>query len=337
MSDGRVPGRAAATSAPFSATLLDALLTFAANNAAARPQAVYLRPGDIVWRLPLRRLAGLGQFDCLRLWFDADGVAGYAWFEPPTGAEVDLRADLDWHGDVGTAMLEWSEQMRLQSRAAYPWLVGIEDMAEWAAAVRRPNPTQRHGHWLTIQADEADDGRVAALRRRGFTPTSHHDVTYGRDLTQPVPLAELPQRCRLRAVTRRDLAERVAVHRDAWVGSSWTLERYEALRAAAPYDESLDLVVEDVTDGRFLACCICWADAVSGSGHFEPVGARPAARGRGLTRELIREGFRRLAARGLAAAYTETPGFNAPAQALYLSSGFTPRGKRRTFIKRVDE
>ena len=72
------------------------------------------------------------------------------------------------------------------------------------------------------------------------------------------------------------------------------------------------------------------------AGRFEPVGTRPAARGEGLTRELIREGFRRLAEHGMATAHTETPGFNAPAQALYESSGFTPTGRRRTYIKRLD-
>ncbi len=102
----------ARTSSPFSAALLDQLLAFVAATAAARPQAVYARPGDVVWRLPMARLAELGDVQWLRLWFDADGMAGYAWFEPPTGVELDLRVDLDWHGDVGNALLDWSEQMR---------------------------------------------------------------------------------------------------------------------------------------------------------------------------------------------------------------------------------
>ena len=114
------------------------------------------------------------------------------------------------------------------------------------------------------------------------------------------------------------------------------MEDYKALRATRPYDESLDLVVDDATHGRFLACCICWSDPVSRAGHFEPVGARPAARGKGLTRELVREGSRRLVERGVATAQAETPGFNTPAQALYAGSGFMPTGRRRTYIKRLD-
>ena len=124
------------------------------------------------------------------------------------------------------------------------------------------------------------------------------------------------------------------MHRDAWVGSSWTVERYEALRRAPAYDETLDLVVEDDT-GHFAACCICWADPLSRSGSFEPVGTRPTFRGKGLTRELIREGFRRLAAKDIATAHTETPSFNTPAQALYEGSGFERAGTRWTFLKQV--
>ena len=282
------------------------------------------------------RLAHLGDVQWLRLWFDADGIAGYAWFEPPTGVELDLRVDLDWHGDVGNALLDWSEQMRPRWPAAYPWLVDLENMAQWADAVKQPTATRQDGYWLTIPANEDDHARIAALRRRGYAPTRHYAVTYRRDMTAPLPPSQLPAPYRFRHATDAVLAERVAVHRDAWVGSSWTLPDYKALRATRPYDESLDLVVEDVTQGRFLACCICWSDMVSRAGHFEPVGARPAARGKGLTRELIREGFRRLAERGMATAHTETPGFNTPAQALYESSGFTPTGRRRTYIKRLD-
>ena len=226
--------------------------------------------------------------------------------------------------------------MRPRWPAGYPWLVDLEDMAQWAHAVKQPAARRQDGYWLTIPANDGDHARIAALGRRGYAPTRHYAITYRQDLTASLPPSRLSAPYRFRHATDAVLAKRVAVHRDAWVGSSWTLQAYKALRATRPYDESLDLVVEDATDGRFLACCICWSDPVSRAGHFEPVGTRPAARGKGLTRELIREGFRRLAERGTATAHTETPGFNASAQALYESSGFTPTGRLRTYIKRLD-
>ena len=320
-------------SSPFSAALLDDLLRFVAANAATRPDAVYLRPGDVAWRLPLHRLAELGEVPWLRLWFDEAGVAGYGWFEPPTEAEVDLRADLDWSDEIGSTILDWCERQRLDHEPARPWLVGIENMTQWAEAVRRPRIV-RGGHWLTVPAYETDAGRLAALQARGYRTTRHYAITYKLDLGDPAPDSRLPPGFRIRHVTAEDASERVAVHRDAWVGSSWTAERYEAIRAASAYDEELDLVVED-GDGRFAACCICWHDPVSEAGHFEPVGTRPAYRGRGLTRELLREGFRRLADRLATSTHTETPCFNHPAQALYEGSGFAPVGRRRTFIRRL--
>ena len=320
-------------SSPFSTARLDELLAFAAANAAARPDPVYLRPGDIVWRLPLDRL-GLGEVPWLRLWFDREGIAGYGWFEGTAHVELDLRAGLAWDGEVGAALLDWAEEMRLGVGPAWPWIVDVEDMTQWAEGVRNPPPA-RPGRWLAAAACEGDGARAAALRKRGYEATRHHAVTYVRDLAAPVPAPELPPRYRLRHVTEADAGERVAVHRDAWVGSSWGAGRYRALRETTPYAPELDLVVE-AGDGRFAACCICWPDSVAVAGHFEPVGTRPAYRGLGLTRELVREGIRRLAVRGMETAHVETPSFNAPARALYEASGFSRAGRRRTFVKRVE-
>ena len=323
------------TSCPFSSPLLDDLLAFCGRNSVARPESAYLRPGDVAWRLPLHHLATLGELSWLRLWFDAEGIAGYAWFEPPTGVELDLRTDLCWDGEVGNALLDWAEAKRQQAPPAYPWLVDVQDMEEWAAGVRQPPVTPHGGRWLTTLANANDTDRLAALHRRGYERTGHHAILYARDLADPLPPPNLPAPHRIRHTIEADVAARVAVHRAAWVGSSWTIERYAALRASPAYDETLDLVVE-AEPGHFAACCICWADPISRSGSFEPVGTHPSFRGKGITRELIREGFRRLADKGLATAHTETPSFNTPAQGLYESSGFERAGTRWTLMKQLD-
>ncbi|MYB37509.1 MAG: hypothetical protein F4Y26_09025, partial [Gammaproteobacteria bacterium] len=162
------------TSCPFSSPFLDDLLAFCGRNAIARPDAAYLRPGDVVWRLPLHRLPTLGEVPWLRLWFDADGIAAYGWFEPPTGVELDLRTDLDWSGEVGNALLDWAETKRRQGPPAYPWLVDVQDMEQWAAGVRQQSVTPHGGRWLTTLANENDTDRLAALHRRGYERTQHH-------------------------------------------------------------------------------------------------------------------------------------------------------------------
>ena len=186
-------------STAFSITRLDDLLAFVAANAAARPDAVYCRPGDIVWRLPLASLAGRSNVPWLRLWFDGEGMAGHGWFEAPTAVELDLRTDLAWNGAVGVAMLDWAEDVRRRASPAWPWIVDVDDMSQWAEGVRNP-PKARRGRRLTASAYERDDSRVAALLERGYEYTRHHAVTFARHLREPNPAPRLPPGFRVRNV-----------------------------------------------------------------------------------------------------------------------------------------
>jgi ribosomal protein S18 acetylase RimI-like enzyme len=322
-----VPYHRAMESRAFSTDEMAPMLDFASRAAAGRPEAVYLLPGDIVWRGP--------SAADVRIWYDDVGLAGYGWYEGLTGAEFDLRPHLPWDGEVAAGMIDWAEGRRRTLPEAYPWLVDLRNMEEWAEAVEHPKkPKAGDGLWLTAVAYESDTARVDALLARGFEATGHFEPDYRFDLGGEVPEPVLPAGYRVRHVTENDLEERVATHRDAWVGSRWTMARYVELRKSPAYDADLDLVVEG-PDGSFASCCICWADQVSGMGKFEPVGARPGARGKGATRAMIHEGFRRLKAKGIKVALEGTAGFNHPAQALYEGAGYVRTGTKRTFMKRL--
>ena len=138
----------------------------------------------------------------------------------------------------------------------------------------------------------------------------------------------------LRHVTDADLEERVAVHRASWLRSTWSMDTYLKIRASDVYDSELDIVLE-TSDATFATYCICWADRIAGVGSYEPVGTRPEWRGKGVGREIIYEGFRRLKAKGMDFARVGTAGFNAPAQALYEACGFVRVGTCRTYLKTV--
>ena len=56
---------------------------------------------------------------------------------------------------------------------------------------------------------------------------------------------------------------------------------------------------------------------------------------RGVGREIILEGLRRLKSKGVQRARVSTAGFNAPAQRLYESCGFERIDTARTYIKRI--
>ena len=233
----------------------------------------------------------------IRLWSDSDGLAGYAWFEPPDYVLLEVRHGLGGHPDLIREMLDWGYGRCEESGAAS----------------------------LSTTVFSTDEARRAAVETNGFgLIAGRTGILYRRSLEAPIPEISLPQGYLIRHATAADLAERVACHRDAWSvwgPSSYSEEAHRWLRATQEFDETLDLVVEG-PDGRFVSCCLVWADEANAAGHFEPVGTRPAFSGRGFGRAMLFEGMRRLGERGLRAAYVATAGHNARARVLYPSVGF---------------
>ena len=62
----------------------------------------------------------------------------------------------------------------------------------------------------------------------------------------------------------------------------------------------------------------------------------PAARGRGLGRQLLGDLLARLAAGGATSVFLEVAEDNAPARALYAATGFAPVGRRRGYYHHPD-
>jgi ribosomal protein S18 acetylase RimI-like enzyme len=301
------------------------LLRFVADAARRRwPAPAYLAPGDVAWQLP-----GAAPEENLCLWHDGAQLVGYVWFDPPTAMTFD--------GPLLPEVLAWGEARRRGFGPGRSRFLDVRSTAEWEQELRRPRPTGHDGVVLETTAFESDRPRVAFLEANGFAASPQVGPLMRRSLAVPIPPSRLPAGFRLRHVTEADFAERVAAHRDAfWPGSSFTLDRYLAVRAHAPYDPELDLVLE-APDGTFASYCIAWPDPRVGVGTFEPVGTRHAWRGRGFAREVLWEAMRRLRAKGLHTAVVGTAGFNEPAQAAYRSAGFELADVSRTFVKTLDE
>lgn len=168
-------------------------------------------------------------------------------------------------------------------------------------------------------AFEDDAERREALARHGFTEPGKPMHFLVRDLAEPPELPELPEGFRCRTVVADDVPERVSIHREVWAPSRVTESSYAQVRAAWPYRESLDCVVE-APDGRFAAYCLCWPDDENRVGEFEPVGTRPEFRRRGLGAAVCTFALRRLYEEGgrQAIVYCATE----PACELYQSIGF---------------
>jgi hypothetical protein len=275
-------------------------------------------PGLVVWELATHARMGLWDVTRdIRLWRDGEGVAALAWFYGPNELRMELSRRVD--------------------EAA-----GVRAITEWAEAhVRAESPRLGAGP-LEIWVLEKDTARIAALEACGYAGAERAGVAFRFDLTRDIPTPPLPPGMRIRDCVDGDIAERAACHRDAWsnldhIGikgarSSFREEVYREVRAWPVYDPSLDLVAE-TADGTYAACCICWADPVSGIGTFEPVGTRAGFRGQGLSRAVNMEGMRRLKARGMRYARVGTSAINHPATKTYLSCGFELIDHWRNYVK----
>src|SRR5262249_57450898 len=128
---------------------------------------------------------------------------------------------------------------------------------------------RRAGKEAVASGDAEEAPAVPA--RHGFTkrgraiPFNHREVP---DAPTPPPV---PEGFRYRTVEPGDLAERVAIHRDVWAPSRVTESSFANVRAAWPYRESLDCVVE-APDGRFAAYCLLWPDDHNAVAELQPLG-----------------------------------------------------------------
>lgn len=302
---------------------LDIVIEFARANLAARQRGLtYWHPGDIAWRLAAVDPRALAAN--VWLWSDAGGVAGVAMFEPPLNVEFDIRDDIAAEGPLLDQILERAEARRRKLLAR-----STQDIPTAYSMLGEST--------LATTALDSDQARIAALTRRGYKRVERHSMRYRRSLSEPIPEPALPAGMRLRHVTDADLDERIALHRDAWSvwgPSSANVEAYRMLRAAPVYREELDVVLEDA-EGRFLSYCICWADAETGLGIFEPVGTRPERAGRGYGRAVLCEGMRRLRALGVHTACIGTASVNTRALRLYPFCGFEEAGREHYYTKQL--
>ncbi|MGH2534453.1 MAG: GNAT family N-acetyltransferase [Thermomicrobiales bacterium] len=268
------------------------------------PTGGYFHVGDLLWRQ--RAMPGdVVPEERDRLWEGADGrLLGFAWFYPKRCAvELQVHRDVRGEGAIEREMLAWAEERR--------------------RALDHPPP-------LSVIVFGDDDPLRPFVTAEGFAPSDERPMLcLARDLATPIPHAEPAAGFVVRQVaSEAEDAERVAVHRDVWHPSWFTLAAYRYLRALDGYAPDLDLVAV-APDGRYAAYALAWPDDDGGTAEFEPVGARAEYRRRGLTQAVLHEGLRRMRARGLhtAIVYCNTD----PACALYHSAGFREVGRWVTY------
>lgn len=262
--------------------------------------------GDLTWQRFMYAPDVFNPAERIALWERPDGeLVGFAWYYAKAtelAMQIDPRfAGSDERWRIADEMLAWAEERR----AADP-LAGDRKLA--------------------VAEVEVDTAFAAFIQRRGFAAADEDLILVNRQaLTAPVPVPDLPEGFVVRPVRDLDdeIVQRVEIHREVWAPSRFTVEGYRQLRSSPAYDPELDLVAV-APDGTFAAYTIVWHDEVNRTGLFEPVGAREAFRGRGLTKAVMREGLRRLQAHGCVEAHVGVMEQNPAARGLYRSAGFEP-------------
>jgi mycothiol synthase len=279
-----------------------------AANSVSPPQAYY-HPGDLSWNL--YRNPEIDPCSEFRLWQDHDGtLLGFAWLEEPDGVVMQVRPDLRGAGILEEPMLAWASE-RLADTGRNP------------------------GGEIWTRALETDRRLVDLLDSLGFERDPSHALKMHRDLGGPLPEVPPPLGWTVREVGGEgEWEDRVRVHREVWPSSRMTLEAYRRLREAPGYVAELDLVAVG-PGGALGSYCICWLDAGSKAGLFEPVGTHPFHRGKGLGRAVMLEGLRRLRAMGASSALVTSLHDNEAASGLYESVGLRTVDREYLYGKKL--
>jgi mycothiol synthase len=181
--------------------------------------------------------------------------------------------------------------------------------------------------WITSEVMECDTLRRDVLASRGYVAEPEADFFVTTRLLQgELPVSVLPDGFGIRAVAGEHEADAVqAVHASAF-GRAWQPGEYLKVMRSSSFHIERELVVVS-PDGRFAAFLVYWIDPISKSGLFEPVGCHPDFQRRGLTKALMYEGLRCMAAQGMTMAVVvhEAPDDNPASTALYRSVGFNPK------------
>lgn len=254
-----------------------------------------------------------------------------AW-EPPGGSPLGLHVgDVGWHARLPDE--QFAGTVRVLEEAGDVVAVGLFEPGlarPRLAPGRETDPAVCVALADEIETDPAEqvwsDAAPGSLLRtelsaRGWTldpqpwtalyrPLCVADGGLGDDLVRPVDGAG-------------DVADRVAVQRASFDGSTFTVDAWHRMAATVAYDPTLDLLARDA-EGAPVAAATAWAAGPGRCGILEPVGTHRDHRGRGHGRRVVRAALGALARAGASGVTVHTPAFNTGAVAAYVSCGLRP-------------
>lgn len=144
-----------------------------------------------------------------------------------------------------------------------------------------------------------------------------------RDLTDPVPGTGV----RIETVGRERVADRTAVQRASFGGSTFTDNRWQTMADGPGYADARCLVGYD-PHGAPVAAVTVWSAGLGKPGLIEPMGVHPDHRGHGYGTAITLAGAAALRKLGSSSALVCTPTSNVGGVATYVAAGFEPGPER---------
>jgi len=190
------------------------------------------------------------------------------------------------------------------------------------AETRLAEPDEHGICRLTVWATAGDSLRTRLLEEREYHKGDWPEVQFGRSLAVAIPESAAPPGYTIRAlgesaeIPARCWVSWRAFHPDEpaenYLGHDW----YAGIQRCPLYRRDLDLVAV-AADGELAAFTTLWYDDVTRTGYFEPVGTSPDHQRKGLARQIMYQGLRRLKALG--GVHATVAGYSEGAIALYTS------------------
>lgn len=241
------------------------------------------------------------------------GDVGWFWNSGPDNTAASLRV--------------WSQDGRILA-------VGLEDSSDLVRMAFAPATLDDRAVNERIAVDVADPARGVLpagevfLEARGNVVLAELLTAQGwelddpwaqlrRDLSEPVEASGL----RVELVDADRVAERVAVQRASFEGSTFTDERWRHMEAGLPYADARCIIGHDDA-GDAVAAATVWSAGPGRPGVIEPLGVHRDHRGRGHGRAISRAAAAELREMGSSAALVASPVSNVAAVTTYEAAGF---------------
>lgn len=267
------------------------------------------------------------------------------WLYYIESAEAARRQIYLWDAPGEDGLLGWS-LLSLDWRTfdvfTHPGLRGTpaaQEMFAWAQNTLQRQVKSAGGVMIrTMWISERDETLIDMLQQQGFSASSQVMLLLERRLDGLVPDPRLPPGWQVRRVNGAAEAEpRAAASYGAFeskLPQARYLQRMLDFMRSLAYSRALDLAAVG-PQGQHAAFCLAWSDPVNRVGYFEPVGAHPVFRGRGLAKTVLSVGLQALQADGMAVATVCVNESNLAGQALYHAAGFRLLHKLLTFQRAI--